>query len=757
MKKKLIITEKQSVAMQFAEALHVSAKDKQDGYIENGEWIITWCSGHLVALSMPEGYDPELKKWTLGTLPFLPDPYKYEIIRRTAQQYKNVKQQLLRPDVSVIYNAGDSGREGEYIQRLVYMMSGVIGTKPILRVWINSQTDAELLRGIREARPSEEYDHLSDAAYERAIADFAVGINLSRALSCKFGREFNDRIKSEKYIPLAVGRVMTCVLGMVVEREREIRNFRSVQYFKIDADHGSWCSHWKAMPGSRYFDSPIVLYNDTGFRDSLTAAVFLRELQSSPELTVSRIERKNELQYAPALFNLTELQAECTKRYKISPAQTLDIAQSLYEKKLTTYPRTGARVLSSAVAAEIDKNIKGLGNIKALREIAELILQSGWDKKIADNKKYVNDSKITDHYAIIPTGEKKELSGCSELEKKVYSLIAHRFLAIFFPPAEYEKISAELKHQNGESFFASERTLKSAGYRAVYTPIAKGEDKDDEKDEETEKPGLSQLLEGQTLPAEFKVTESETKPPRKFTTGELVTLMESAGKLIDDDELREQIKGSGIGTDATRAEVITKLERNQYIEIEKKTQQISATSLGEALYEIVRDTVPQLLSPKMTASWEKGLGQVEQGEISGEQYRAAVEQFVRSSIEKIKSKENAAALPEIQGPAVVGKCPRCGRDVVEGKKGYGCVGFKDTGCGFVIWKTCPILDTGKKFVTPAMAKKLLKGEAIEVSGLQSKEGKPYTGVFILKDDGKHADLKIDFGAQKKRKRRKKKA
>ena len=751
MKKKLLITEKYSVAAQFAEALNMSMEDEQKGYIENGEWIITWCSGHLVSLSMPEAYDPDLKKWSLNTLPFLPDPYKYEVIHSTAQKYKAVKQQLLRRDVSVIYNAGDSGREGEYIQRLVYMMAGVNGTKPILRVWINSQTDAELLRGIREARPSEEYDRLSDAAYERAIADFAVGINLSRALSCKFGREFNDRIRSDKYIPLAVGRVMTCVLGMIVNRDREIRNFHPVKYYKLDADHGGWSSHWKAVEGSRY-SSSAALYSDSGFKESLDAAIFLRDLQASPELTVEKVERKTELQYAPTLFNLADLQAECTKRYKISPAQTLEIAQSLYEKKLTTYPRTDARVLSTAVAVEIEKNLKGLGNIKALREAVDLILQSGWQKKISDNKKYVNNSKITDHYALIPTGEKKELSSCNELEKKVYSLIAHRFLAIFFPPAEYAKISVVLKHQNGERFFASERTPKEPGYRAVYTPVAKSEDQDD--DEEKEKTGLKQLREGQKISADFKITEGETKPPKKYTSGEMVTVMESAGKLIDDEELREQIKGSGIGTSATRAEVITKLERNRYIETDKKTQQVSATNLGEALYEIVKDTVPQLLSPKMTASWEKGLAQVEEGEISAERYRAAVEQFVRGSVEKIKSKESAAALPETEGPAVVGRCPRCGRDVIEGKKAYGCVGYKDSGCKFVIWKTNQILDTGNKYVTPAMAKKLLKGEAIEVSGLKNKEGRTYTGVFVLEDKDGRTNLKMDFNAQHGKKRRK---
>ena len=744
MEKSLIITEKPSVARQFASVLGVSGS--QDGYIENDSWVITWCVGHLVSLSYPEAYDPTLKKWSMDTLPFLPERYRYEVIKKTAKQYKIVKELLNRRDISVIYNAGDSGREGEYIQRLVYRMAGVEGKKPIRRVWIDSQTDSEIKRGIRDAKPASAYDALSDAAYERAIADFAVGINLSRALSCKYGSAFNKRIDSSEYIPLAVGRVMTCVLGMVVGREREIRDFKPEDYFKIDALHGDWTSHWKAVKGTRYYESQ-ELYNENGLRKSETADALVAELQQDPRLTVTKLERKTEKQQAPALFNLAELQAECTKRFRISPSQTLNLAQSLYEKKLTTYPRTDARVLSTAVSEEIEKNILGLGKITGWQNETDTVLSNGWHRGIARNKKYVDDSKITDHYAIIPTGEgSKEYSRLSDLEKKVYELIARRFLAVFYPPATFNKINVELRHQNGEMFFAAEKTLIEPGYRAVYTQPKK-------EDEEEDKPkeGLRNLREGETVKAVFKVVSSTSQPPKRYTSGSIILAMEGAGKLIDDAELREQIKGSGIGTSATRAEILAKLEHDKYISLNRKTQIITPTAIGEALCELVSETVPQMLSPKMTASWEKGLSQVERGEISASRYRTIMEEFVRKSVDRIKAAASVSVPDKVEA-APIGKCPRCGRDVIEGKKGFGCVGYRDkeNPCSFTIWKSNAILATGHKTISAAMARKLLKGESITVSGLVSKAGKPYAAVFTLKDDGQNAGLEMSFDHAKPR-------
>lgn len=739
MPKKLIITEKPSVAKEFAAVLGV--KGDHDGYIENNEWVITWCVGHLITLSMPDKYDEALAKWSLETLPFLPSQYKYEVLAQTAKQFRIVKQQLNRSDIDTIYNAGDAGREGEYIQRLVYKAAGVQGKKKILRVWVSSQTNAALLNGIKEAKPSSNYDGLATAAYERAIADFAVGINLSRALSCKYGRAFNSAARTSKYIPLAVGRVMTCVLGMIVDREREIRDFKPVDFYRIEADHGGWGSHWKAVEGSRFFDTPS-LYNESGLNTKQVAEDFLAELKRDPKLKVEKVERKKETNAPPALYSLSELQRECTKRFKISPSQTLSIAQSLYEKKLTTYPRTDACVLSSAVADVVEENIKGLKNVLGWKEV-DFVLREGRYKTIKSIKRYVDDSKITDHYAIIPTGEgSKELADCSDLERKVYELICRRFLAIFYPPAEYAKTEIVLIHSNGERFFTSEKVLTAPGYKAIYEQT--DSDSKDEKDDAKGNSALAAIKNGDVISAEFSIVTSTTHPPKRYLSGDMPSVMKAAGKLIDDEELREQLKGSGIGTEATRAETISKLEANQYIEIEKKTQIITPTNMGEILYDIVKDTVPQLLSPRMTASWEKGLAQVEQGTTSPQQYRSTLENFVRTSVETVKGKE----APKIERPEakIVGKCPRCGRDVVEGRKGYGCIGFRDEAnkCSFVLWKTNALLDTGKKSVTPDMASKLLAGESVVISGLKSKAGKSYSGRFTMKDDGERVGLEMSF-------------
>lgn len=746
MPKKLIITEKSSVAKQFAAALGVNGN--QDGFIENGSWVITWCRGHLIGLSMPEKYDESLAKWTLETLPFLPDRYRYEVLRDSAKQFQIVKQLLNRSDVELIYNAGDAGREGEYIQRLVYQAAGIQGKKKILRVWISSQTDAELRRGIKEAKPSSAYDSLATAAYERAIADFAVGINLSRALSCKFGRAFNVNAGTDRYIPMAVGRVMTCVLGMIVDREREIRDFKQVDFYRIDADHGSWKSHWKAVEGSRYFEAPS-LYNDSGFKQKADAEALIREFKQDPRLRVEKAEHSVEKNSAPALFSLSELQSECTRRFKIDPSQTLEVAQSLYEKKLTTYPRTDARVLSSAVADVVEDNIRGLKGILGWPEV-DVVLKEGRYRSIKQVKRYVDDSKITDHYAIIPTGEGKEsLNSCSELERSVYELICRRFLAIFYPLAEYAKTEIELIHKNGEHFFASERVLVSPGYKAIYEQPEK-----DEKDDSGSNKQLAAIKKGDILQADFCLAASSTHPPKRFISGDMPNVMAAAGKLIDDEELREQLKGSGIGTEATRAETISKLEHNKYIAIDKKTQILTPTKLGESMYDIVKENVPQLLSPKMTASWEKGLAQVEQGNISAAQYRTALEKFVRAAVETIKSKEAPTVAYTQTERTVVGKCPRCGRDVIEGKKGFGCVGYKDAEnkCTFTLWKTSPILETGKKSLSASQAKQLLAGKSVMINGLKSaKTGKVYGASFTLEDDGQYANLKMSFDNVPKKK------
>ena len=716
--KKLIITEKPSVAQQFASALGVTGK--HNGYIENDSYLITWCVGHLVTMSYPEVYDPALKSWSLDTLPFLPKEYKYEVIKNVRSQFNVVKECLNRKDVGVIYNAGDSGREGEYIQRLVYRMAGWNRQAKMKRVWIDSQTDDAIRCGIRDAKDASEYDRLTDAAYMRAIEDYAIGINFSRALSCKFGYEFNHKIKSSQYKPLSVGRVMTCVLGMIVDREREIRNFKPTPFFRVDADASFPC-HWKAVETSAFYQSPM-LYDDSGFKRKEDAARLVAGFMQDKRLAVLHVQKKQEKKAAPLLFNLAELQNECSKRFKISPDKTLEVAQALYEGKLTTYPRTDARVLSSAVAVEIEKNIKGLQYMGHKTENAQEILQKGWYKDIKKSK-YCDDKKITDHYAIIPTGQ-GSTSGLDELQTKVYQLIVERFLSIFYPPAEYEKIDAELIHASKERFFASEKNLTSPGYLVVT-----GYEEKEKND------ALSTLQEKMILPAIFTVKDSQTSPPKRYTTGSLILAMENAGQLIEDEELRAQIKGSGIGTSATRAEIIKKLEKNGYITVNGKTQAVSSHPDGEALYDIVEENLPKLLSPKMTASWEKGLAQIENGEITKEQYRDTLYQYVADSIESIKSKQAAQQVPDESLGVIVADCPFCGGEIVTTRFGIGCSNYKTKGCRFALSK-----DMFDKMGNEQFAK-LIAGEKTDlIGGLISKKGKTFSAVFFLED----GEVKMEF-------------
>ena len=730
MGKKLIITEKESVGQQFAEALGV--KNKYQGYMENDEWIITWAMGHLLTLSFPEKYDEKLAKWSLEDLPFLPRNYKYEVIASKIKQFNIVCSLLKKDEVDLIYNGGDSGREGELIQRLIFMAAGIVGKKPIYRVWLNTTTTSEILRGLREAKPDSEYNNLSAAAFERSIADYAVGINLSRALSCKFGNAFNQSLNAEKYTPISVGRVMTCVLGIIVRREREIRTFKPVDYYKIDANINGITAHWKAGEKSRYYNSPL-LYNDGGFADKETAKKLLAEFQSEPELRISKLEKKTEKAYAPLLYNLAELQSDCSKKYKISPDETLDIAQALYEKKLTTYPRTDARVLSSAMAAVIDRHILGVKKILKWDGLVDPIMRNGWYRGLA-NTKYVNDKLIKDHYAIIPTGE-ADISDLTSQQKDVYELICRRFLSIFYPPAEYNKTNLELTHvSSSEIFTSSEKVLSKAGYLVV------------NGDNENSKPNTAFLSfsQGQVIAGQYKLNTATTKAPPRYTSGNMVLVMESAGKFIEDEQLREQIKSSGIGTSATRAETIKKLIADEHIALDTKTQILTPTKKGELIYNIVAQTVPALLSPDMTASWERGLAQVEDGKISSEYYRSVLYKFVSESVQRIKN-NNDIKLPAGEPKIPVGKCPRCGRDVIAGSKGYSCIGYKDKEhpCNFTIWKENGLLKKSNKSVTSAMAKSLLKAGKCEVEDLVSSKGTKYNCTLVMVDDGEHVYLNID--------------
>ena len=660
MSKKLIITEKPSVAMEFAKALKITTSRK-NGYLESDDWIITWCVGHLVTMSYPEKYDEKLKFWRLDTLPFIPKEWKYEIIPQVQNQFNIVQQLLQREDVEEIYNAGDSGREGEYIQRLVFMMAKPNPKAKMKRVWIDSQTEEEILRGIREAKDMSEYDSLSDSAYLRAKEDYLIGINFSRLLSIIFGRRLAQNIHEDR-ASISVGRVMTCVLGMVVSREREIRNFVKTKYYKIMGEFGeeqaSFKADWKATEKSTVWESP-KLYNETGFKKEKDAKEFIVSL-SDKRAVITELKKSKQKENAPLLFNLAEIQNECTKRFKIKPDETLEIIQNLYEKKLVTYPRTDARVLSTAVSKEINKNLNGIAKGCKDEEI------QGYIKKMVEEKystnltktKYVNDSKITDHYAIIPTGQGYEnFNGLPQLQKDIYLVIVKRFLAIFYPPAEYNKIQltieVEMDKEKKETFTTSGRVCINQGFLEILKPVDKENKKkkstNDEqnvenKEEEnknsenkaTDLEILKKLKKGQEIFIKnFEIKEAETSPPNRYNSGSIILAMENAGKLIEEEELREQIKGAGIGTSATRGEIIKKLEKINYIEINNKTQIITPSQKGEYIYDIVMQSMPDMLNPKLTASWEKGLDMVAKKEIKPEEFMTKLENYINSKFNKL--------------------------------------------------------------------------------------------------------------------------
>ena len=641
-------------------------EQEKTGYLESDKWIVTWCVGHLVTMSYPEIYDEKLKFWRLDTLPFMPKEYKYEIIPAVEKQFNTVKSLLVREDVETIYVATDSGREGEYIYRLVEQEAGVKG-KQRKRVWIDSQTEEEIRRGISEAKDLDEYNSLSDSAYLRAKEDYLIGINFSRLLTIIFGRRAATKLNEER-ISISVGRVMTCVLGMIVSREREIRNFVKTTYYKIVGEFGdkqnSLKAEWKVTEKSKMYNSN-KLYNETGFKKVEDARNFIASLQDKKAI-VSEVKKAKQKENAPLLFNLAEIQNECTKRFKIKPDETLEVIQSLYEKKLVTYPRTDARVLSTAVAKVISKNLNGIAKGYQDEEV------QGYIKKMVDEKystnivksKYVNDSKITDHYAIIPTGQGYEnFAGLTGLQKDIYKLIVKRFLCIFYPAAEYNKLSIIINIED-EEFTATSKVCTKLGYLEIAKPKQNGDknvdnsseilakndkldiEKDlaekgslkdsNKKDNEISEELLKNLKKGQEIGVvNFETKDAETSPPTRYNSGSIILAMENAGKLIEDEELREQIKGAGIGTSATRAEIMKKLERIQYIQINTKTQIITPTQKGEVIFDVVNGSMPDMLNPKLTASWEKGLDMVAKKEINSEEFMEKLENYIRLKFRKL--------------------------------------------------------------------------------------------------------------------------
>lgn len=756
MAKSLIITEKPSVAQEFARILGVSGRN--DGYIENDKYVITWCVGHLVEMVYPEEYDEKYKRWRLEDLPFLPEEYKYNVIPDVSKQYDTVHRMLFREDIETVYWAGDAGKEGQTIEENIRRFGGVRPGMKELRVWIDSQTEEEILRGIREAKPMAEYDNLAKSGIMRTIEDYAMGINFSRAMSVKYGKLLNDAAATKSYTAIAVGRVMTCVLGMVVIREREIRNFAETPFYRVVGGflpegaetEETVTAEWKAVNGSKYFESPL-LYKENGFKKRESAENLIGELDGK-QAVVKSLERGTSRKKAPLLFNLAELQAECSKRYKISPDETLQVAQDLYEKKLTTYPRTDARVLSTAVAKEIGKNLNRLKTYEPTKTYTERILKEGTYRNIARTQ-YTDDSKITDHYAIIPTGQLTELGSLSDLQRRVYDLVVRRFLSIFYPAAEYETIKLVVQ-VGAEQLFASAKVLKNPGFLEIM-----GRPGNDENKEE-ESAGLlklaGQLKTGDPLKVDgYEIKEGKTAPPKRYTSGSMVLAMENAGQLIEEEELREQIKGSGIGTSATRAEIIRKLVRIGYLNLNQKTQVLSPEAIGEMVFEVVSMTVPALLNPKMTASWEKGLDGITRGTVIMEDYRSKLEDFIRketvSMIEHDLTGNLAARIHPFVGKGgrglaakkkIEAVCPVCGGEMETTPFGYGCSNYKKdgSGCKFSIGTIA-----GRDLAEEEVVELLTKGHTEVLSGFISKSRKRFSVALVLeKDEEGKASVNFDF-------------
>lgn len=756
MGKALIITEKPSVAQEFAKILKVSGR--QNGYLENESYVITWCVGHLVEMVYPEEYDSKYKKWKLEDLPFLPKDYKYGVIKSVSGQYDVVHKMLHREDIDTVYWAGDAGKEGQTIEENIRNFGGVREGMQELRVWIDSQTEEEILRGIKEAKPMREYANLGKSGIMRTIEDYAMGINFSRAMSVKYGNLLNDAAGTKSYTAIAVGRVMTCVLGMVVIREREIRNFIETPFYRIvgkftDAEIEA---EWKTTEESAYYASPL-LYKENGFAKEEDAKAFLESL-AGKEARVSSVEKGISKKKAPLLFNLAELQAECAKRFKISPDETLQIAQDLYEKKLTTYPRTDARVLSSAVAKEISKNVSRLKGYEPVSQFVNAIMQSGTYRGIGRSA-YTDDSKITDHYAIIPTGQLTELNSVNGLHRQVYDLIVRRFLSIFYPPAEYQTVKFIAKIEK-ESFFAGGKILKSPGYLCVLGKEA-AEEKDEDGGEKEEGTNAKTLLamieklsENDVVPVKgMDIKEGKTSPPKRYTSGSMVLAMENAGKLIEDEELRAQIKGSGIGTSATRAEIIKKLVRVGYLNLNRKSQVLTPTMLGEMIFETVSMTVPELLNPKMTASWEKGLDGITRGTVDMGEYRAKLEDFIRretlSMAQTDRKQELIKRIQPLTGRESRGaaarkklgiKCPLCDGEVETTPFGYGCSNYRTNGCKFSIGTIA-----GRNLTEEEVTKLLTEGKTEILNGFVSKSKKKFSAALIYKkDENGVPSIQFDF-------------
>ncbi|QUH26454.1 DNA topoisomerase [Serpentinicella alkaliphila] len=765
MTKALFIAEKPSVAVEFAKALDIKGK-KQDGFIESDNAVVTWCIGHLVTMSYPEVYDPKYKKWNLEDLPFLPKEYKYEVISNVRKQFEIIKKQMKRKDISTIFVCTDSGREGEYIYRLVDEIIDV-KDKVKKRVWIDSQTVDEIKKGVRNAKPLSEYDNLSSAAYLRAKEDYLMGINFSRLLTLCYSGSLSKEL-GKNYVVIAVGRVMTCVLAMIVQREREIRDFVKTTYYKINGKFNfeeslDYDGEWKVVEGSELLNSPL-LYKDIGFNSKEVAENFIKELLSGEQVNgiIEDVKRKKETKNPPLLYNLAELQNELSKKLKISPEETLKTVQNLYEKKMVTYPRTDARVLTTAVAKELDKNIKGLMSLKNIFKIdsndsdissyVEEVYTKGLFKGI-EKTKYVNDKAVTDHYAIIPTGQGLEnYNKLKDNDRKTYILIVRRFLAIFFPPAVFSQLTITTKIKS-ERFFTTSKVNIQEGYLPVL-----GEEKKEDSTKSNKEDVLKKLKKGQKVNiTEVLIKEAETTPPKRYSSGSIILAMENAGKLIEDEELREQIKGSGIGTSATRAGILSKLQNIDYISLNKKTQILTPTALGEMIYDVVDKSIPTLLKPDLTASWEKGLSLISNGDIKPEEYMVKLESYISKNTKRVLALEkkqyinanymkdetrkvysNAKSKRSSKGS--LGKCIACNDgDVLENRKAYFCSNWRKK-CKFTTWKDS--LSLYAQDVTPELMKYLLNEGVVKALNITLPQTKEKCIADVRFKDDKSGNLEL---------------
>lgn len=748
--KKLFITEKPSVAQQFASVLGVKRTSKTDGYIEDNDYVITWCVGHLVSMLYPDAYGEEYKIWNLDVLPFLPEEYKYGVISSVKKQYGVVHKMLHRSDIDTVYWAGDSGREGQVIEENIRRYGGVRKGMKELRVWIDSQTSDEIKRGIREAKPMSAYDNVAASGIMRAIEDYAMGINFSRSFTVKYGQLLNNAADLKKYTTISVGRVMTCVLGMVVDRERAIRNFKEETFYKIVGSFGGdgISAEWKLTDKSAYFNN-AGLFKDCGFLNISDAENMIKALNGKPA-KIDNIEIKDSKKAAPLLFNLAELQNICSKKFKISPDETLEIAQALYEKKLTTYPRTDARVLSSAVAVEISKNIKGLHKgYSDTSKYTDIILNEELYRNI-NKSKYTDDSKITDHYAIIPTGETDALSSLTELQHNVYDLIVKRFLSIFYPGATYKTVKLSFTVEN-ELFTTSSKCLVNKGYLEI---LNVSDDNDESKTDNKQLPFASSVKVGDAIQVKgYDTKEGKTSPPNRYNSGSLILAMENAGSLIEDEELRSWIKSTGIGTSATRGEILKKLTNIGYLKINKSTQIVTPCNLGEMVYEVVNLTIPEMLNPKLSAIWDKELEEINNGEITFSAYKLKMDDYIRKMTDTIKKEDKTdnvanniksfatgiiSADSASKKPSLLDgcKCPICGGQIVKNSFGYVCSNYKNTGCKFGISNKI----AGKTISENIVKTLLIDGITPLIKGFKSKAGKLFDAKLKLNN----GVIKFDF-------------